>query len=271
VGDAAFIMHEAENTPLHPKALGRALPFFIIAIAFTWTLQLPAAIAAHLEHTEAAAKLMPLAALGVFGPTVAALLLARSREGIPALLRPLTRARVGIGWYAVALLLPGSALVASLAIWAAATGDMARPFVYPPVDPERVAALLLIPLAEEIGWRGFAYPRLERVHGPLWASTIVGVWWAAWHLPMFAIAGVPLAVLPLMLVFFVCGSVFFTWVFRRTGGSLLLVVIAHAGGHLNNSHLALPNDMVPAIAHTVGYLVLAVTLVLFDRGAFGRR
>jgi membrane protease YdiL (CAAX protease family) len=44
------------------------------------------------------------------------------------------------------------------------------------------------PLFEEIGWRGFALPRLEQQWGPLGGTVILGLLWAAWHYPQYLMA-----------------------------------------------------------------------------------
>ena len=60
-----------------------------------------------------------------------------------------------------------------------------------------------------------------------------------------------------LLPFFIGGSVFFSWLWHRGGRVLPIVVVAHVGAHLNNSHLALPDDVLPAVAHTIVYAGLA--------------
>ncbi len=89
---------------------------------------------------------------------------------------------------------------------------------------------------EEVGWRGFALPRLQKQFNPLIASLIIGAIWALWHLPLYfngqytagsntgpaALAGILLRFewsLPI--------SVIFTWVYNRSRGSLLIMILFH--------------------------------------------
>ena len=84
--------------------------------------------------------------------------------------------------------------------------------------------------AEEIGWRGYALPRLQARHSALVASLVVGVVWAFWHVPKFLTAGGGQddSSFWLFLVGTVATAVLFTWVFNSTGGSLLTVTLLHA-------------------------------------------
>jgi membrane protease YdiL (CAAX protease family) len=246
------------------------VPFFAIAFAATWLLQLPAVLALNGVAPGPVERFMVLVGLGAFGPTLAAILASRieaGREGTRALFAQLRSFRVHPGWYVIALALPGSIFVAGMAVHALFGGG--GPWVYPPVDGQRIAAMIVFSVGEEIGWRGFALPRLQERYGPLPASFILGIAWCLWHLPMFFLAGVTTPrILLLMIPFFVAGTVVFTWIYNRTGQSLVLAIVAHMGAHLNNSHQALPGNVTPFLVHTVAYVVVAVALVIGDRGAW---
>ena len=85
-------------------------------------------------------------------------------------------------------------------------------------------------LGEEIGWRGYALPRLQARMSALSASLIIGPIWALWHLPLW-LTGAPGRTPTLYAAFFasvIALSVILTWVYNSTGGSLLMVVLLHA-------------------------------------------
>jgi membrane protease YdiL (CAAX protease family) len=159
--------------------------------------------------------------------------------------------------------------VAGRAVYSLFGGGNAGPWLYPPASAERIAAMIFFSVGEEIGWRGFALPRLQERYGPLIASLILGFVWGLWHIPMFLIAGLsPGTIAMLILLFMPAGSLVFTWIYNHTRGSLLLAILVHMGAHLNNSHQALPGNVTPAVIHTVAYCFVALVLVLGDRKLF---
>ncbi len=106
--------------------------------------------------------------------------------GVGQLLAQAGRWRFGIGWYAVAILLAPLIWVVSLGMALLLGGR----------GPE-VRLDFLVPVAaigEEFGWRGYALPRLQDRMGALPASLLIGVIWAAWHLPYFIVGMVAMAI-----------------------------------------------------------------------------
>lgn len=93
--------------------------------------------------------------------------------------------------------------------------------------------LLTWGLGEEVGWRGFALPRLQSDRSALAATIILGVIHAFWHLPAFfykdAYKAMGLAAgLPMLVISVVAAAVLFTWIYNSTRGSLLMVTVFHA-------------------------------------------
>jgi membrane protease YdiL (CAAX protease family) len=92
--------------------------------------------------------------------------------------------------------------------------------------------VFLGPLGEEMGWRGYALPRLQNGQNALSASVVLGVLWAFWHSPLMVssewrsdlpigafLIAYPLYIIPLAIIF--------TSVYNHTGGSVLITTVLH--------------------------------------------
>ncbi len=103
-------------------------------------------------------------------------------------------------------------------------------------------------LGEELGWRGYALPRLQAKFSALVSSLILGVIWALWHIPTFYIEFVAQSSIPVFWFFVevTAISILFTWIYNNTDGSVLMAILFHAS---NNSVTPV---LYPAVA-SVGY------------------
>ncbi|MGA3122414.1 MAG: CPBP family intramembrane glutamic endopeptidase [Polyangiaceae bacterium] len=207
--------------------------FFGLACGITWALDLPLALA-WATNTTPPPYAMPMVGLGALGPSLAAFVLA-ARRG--ALHDVFGRWRTQPIWMVLGLLLPTALHFPATVIDIALGGHPAHWF-YPPVRPEHFAALVMFPLGEEFGWRGFAYPRLAQRHGRVVGSLILGSVWGFWHLGML-FAPDPLRALPAttILVYMLdlsLWSVVIAWMFERGSRSIAVAIAIHAGGHLDN-------------------------------------
>src|SRR5262245_17038569 len=132
-----------------------------------------------------------------------------------------------VGWYLLAILLiPLIFIVAGLLTSGRPTLWRSNSWYF---DLASFAFLAVINSGEEIGWRGFALPRLFALdRSPFWASLLLGAVWGVWHLPTYLIPGQSSFPLPLFLLL-LCGlSLIYTTLFVRTGGSLIAAVLLHA-------------------------------------------
>jgi membrane protease YdiL (CAAX protease family) len=256
---------------------------FVLMFAFTWPVDLWAAADSHGWAVLPVPPALPI--LVGYGFVVAALVatgVTEGRDGVRALLRRFLVWRAGPWWYAVVLF--GAVVVDLTAIalhvvLGGAPPDFAEPFATR-IMPPGVSLWALAPLfllfgaltnGEEIGWRGYALPRLQARHTALAASMVIGVVWAFWHVPKFLTAGSAQDYSPwLYLVDTVAKAVLFTWVFNSTGGSLLMVTLLHAS--MNTSAVFLP--MLPAatgegrpLAISVGLHAVAAIAVVAATGA----
>ena len=218
--------------------------------------------------------------IGTFAPLFSALVLSALKgrwsgpEGLRELLTPLLKWRVGIRWYLFAFfttaLVAGVAIAVQIAIGGGKTlvwNDPAQLYLIVPVF---LYVLFFSVAGEETGWRGFALPRLQSALGPVKASLVVGFIWGIWHLPLFSMPGnfhqaIPF---PLFVLQDVALAVVITWLYNRTGGSLLLVHLFHAASNTTLGVLpVLPmstgGSVVPLYV-SVGVLVLFALSLMFS-------
>jgi uncharacterized protein len=175
-------------------------------------------------------------ALVPWGPTIAALVvtgLAYGRHELGRLALRMVRWRVHPGWYAVGLLGPLVLLgVPALVLLAlGARPEVTEPFPGPAILLLVFAVRFVLggALGEDPGWRGFLLPRVRARHGLLAASLLVGVVWMAWHLPLFLSGPATDQRPPLQFALWgLALSVVFAWIYERTDGSLLIVMLFHA-------------------------------------------
>jgi len=250
--------------------------FFGLAYALSWGFWIPEALAAW-------GVPLPPALLqflsgpfnpAAFGPLIAALALRLTFGGRKETLRWLRDSlhlRFNAIWLLPTLLLPllifGGGVLGSILMGAT---PLDRSILSNP--PYALIGFLVIlftagPFQEELGWRGYALPRLQRRFSPLGASLVVGVLWWLWHLPLVFIPGKfmtqdPLLFLALSLEFILV-SILFTWIYNRTQGSVLATMLFHAA--MNASiWVFLPSMTINAtlLACTVLLLAIGVGVVL---------
>jgi uncharacterized protein len=287
-------MHTIASKPLAARAdrattvtprlsWGRLILFFGAAYLLAWLCFGVPILAARgliaLPAPEAA--FLTLATLGVCLAGVGATAVESGRTGVRALLAQVLRWRVRPVWYLAAVFLP-ALFPAGGFLLGLALGDPIPPA--PPLQVWLSVPLLLIALVvpavlEEVGWRGYALPRLQRRFGWLTASLVLGVIWAGIHLPLWLLPDFGFAdqSIPLYLVQIVTISVVLAWLYNATGGSLLLTGIAHAA--MNGWPMpwgaavqALPEEAraIPIsdfhVLITASTVVFAVVVVIATRG-----
>jgi len=136
--------------------------------------------------------------------------------------------RVPVGWYLLLILgIPAVYYLAALV-----TGTLTREALAQPPLRELlplVAFMLILGPMEELGWRGYATPVLQRAMAPIWAGLLVGIVWALWHVPAFFLGGTPQSgwdVMPFLLGA-TAVSVIVTAFFNAARGSILLAGLFH--------------------------------------------
>ncbi len=177
------------------------------------------------------------------GPSIAALIVAAALGGgeLRRLLDGFSLKRVSVRWALVALLLPLGMVAVAIAVSVGAFGA-ALPIISTAVVGSILVEFVRVvflggPLQEELGWRGFALPRLQVRQSAFSASVMLGLIWGVWHIPLYFVsgtgqqetaAGAGLVFAIVAFVIWTVGlSVLFTWLFNQTAGSLIVVILFH--------------------------------------------
>jgi len=220
--------------PVRRRLLTELSLYLAGAFGLTWAI-----VGLYIWNMETASRLFgpmklgaPAFYLAVCAPSIAAVAVAAlrgGRAGLADLFGSLVRVRAAWWWVAISVLgYPAIWLVVAL-VRAAGEGSLAS-FDFTPwlvTLPLLLAAghFLRDPgaLGEELGWRGFALPRLLQLMNARAAAVVLGVVWAVWHLPAFfsstlSQSSVNFASFVVNVVAF---SVLMTWVFVNTRGSVL--------------------------------------------------
>jgi membrane protease YdiL (CAAX protease family) len=243
---------------------------FILMFACTWPIDLWAAANSH--GLLLSLPIPPILPLFVgYGFVVASLIMTgiiSGWAGIRALLRQFLVWRVGLPWYGVVLFgfaVINLAAIALHVLLGGAVPDFAQPFARQIVGPSfnlwvALPLFFLIQVftnGEEIGWRGYALPKLQARHGALIASLIIGVISAFWHVPKFLTAGSAQDYsFWLFLLDHIALAILYTWIYSNTKSSLLLVTLLHAAE--NTSAVFLP--IIPAAIGDVRPTLIAIGL-----------
>jgi len=253
------------NMLISPSKQYSLLIFCILTIALTF-----------------AATLLPMPAdltpvVVVFIPACMAIsltALSEGKVGVWSLLGKLSKWRINFKWAVIAVAL---AFVMRLTISLIALGLGMIPAIHlRPGSPAQLIILALIlflfALPEELGWRGYALPKLLEQRSPLAAGLIIGVLWGslhlALHLPGMMYAGLPLLPTLLQLIGL---SVMITWLYMHTSGNILLTSLFHAA----QSFFVVLNEGIPEtqlVWLMAGvYITLALIFVLADGSSFTRK
>ena len=218
---------------------------------------------------------LPFGSFLAFSPLFSAIIvvtIAEGWRGLAQLGRRLIRWRVNWIWYAAAIGLPllVHAVAIALNMAAGATAPSLTQF------QPWYAVLLLFglrmvnftdgPLGEEPAWRGFAQPRLQSKWSPLASTALLGVLITGWHLPLVFMPQFDLGLPDIAST--VAVTFWYAWLFNRTGGSVLLPLIAHVTeGCINTQGLWPAGADADRLAWTwlLAWTLLAVALLIFDR------
>jgi membrane protease YdiL (CAAX protease family) len=215
--------------------------YFVLAYGISWSFEIPLA----LSHQGFITKQLPMwfhyfAALGPLSAALIMTLLIDGSLGLRNLIARIFKWRVDIRYYVFSILVPVGLFALACTLNRIFTGSWPNLALLGSVDylpyltPFGALGVWLITfgLGEEIGWRGFALPHLQKRRSATVSTLILGALWACWHLPMFFYRDTYIQMgifgFPMLAVSLLCAAMIFTWLYNGTGGSLWIVIIFHA-------------------------------------------
>jgi len=243
--------------------------FFGLAYFLSWIVEIPLA----LQAKGIIRNIFPFSYhyLAGYGPLLSALIVTGITGGSDSLRKlwnRMTRWRVKLGWWLVAVYPLGIYLLPVTALWLI-HGQPIDLILMGQVDylpPLGLAAaplwILTFGIGEETGWRGFALPRLQKYRNALAATFFLWIFWALWHLPLFFYS-YDASIIPGMLIGLLAGAITFTWLYNSTDGSILMVAIWHGLFNYTTACSSCKTGMVPAIISTLVMVWAMVAVIWF--------
>jgi hypothetical protein len=213
--------------------------FFILTLGLVYfvfwgpmvLLQIPAS--SFVSEVRGPAWTLALLFIGGFTPSLVGLGLAWYSEGKSGFKRMWQRSvhfRIGWRWYLASLALVVFSTVCQIMIISLLGGSFDFKLFLIQL-PSLLPLLIIGPLSEELGWRGYAQTHLQTRWNPLLSGVVVGAFWALWHLPLFLWPGTSQNELRFPFIGFFCGvtalSVLFAWLHNHTDGMIWTAIFFH--------------------------------------------
>lgn len=244
----------------HPVAV-----YFVMTFAISWLGAL-AVVAPKLLRGESIPRFSGILMFPVMllGPVVSGIALTRAVDGpsgVRDLFSRMRRIRAGAQWYAPLLIPPVTIFLVLLVL---------KTFVSPVFAPNRffigASFGIVAGFFEEIGWTGFAFPKMATTPNALQPAVTLGVVWGCWHIPVIDFLGTATPHgnywVPYFLAFTAAMTamrVLIGWIYTNTR-SVALAQLMHAIS--TGSLVVLSPSAVSASQEAVWYAIYATALWL---------
>lgn len=208
--------------------------FYILAFGISWLGMISMVLASRGIAPFYRPYFLVLFIFYAIGPALAAVIVSQvthGKKGVQGLNKDLNRWRVGLVWYIIAVFSPVVLLTVAQVVTKllGLTVTIAVPQIN--LSPYVIFSFgvnFLANTCEEIGWRGFALPHLQKRYNALISTLIVGTLWGLWHLPLIFLVGNSMSEFPFVwFISIVADAFMYTWIYNSTKGSILLVALFH--------------------------------------------
>ena len=224
--------------------------FFIFTFALSWTCFIGVAFLPPASSDTSDFFKTAILLLGTFAPLIIAILLTYKSGEWKPLLDRIGKWNVNARWYLFAVFYMAVVKLLAAVVFRMIAGK------WPEFGTDAWYVMIIaivfstvVQAGEEVGWRGFALPRLTEKIGLPSASLLLGLIWAIWHLPLFFVSGADKfgQSFPVFMVQVIALSVALSFLYWKTNGSLLLTMLMHAA--VNNTKDIVPST-VKGASHT---------------------
>jgi uncharacterized protein len=235
--------------------------FYILAFSISWLGMISVVLVSRGIAPSYRPYFLVLSIFYAIGPALAAAIVSQvtqGRTGVRDLFKGLIRWRVGLVWYIVAVLSPVLLLTVAQVVTKLLGLTVTIPVPQVNLSIFGFGVNFLANTCEEIGWRGFALPHLQKRYNASIATLIVGTLWALWHLPLVFLVGNPMSEYPfLWFIIIVTNAFIYTWIYNSTKGSILLVALFHGSLNIVSAFIT----GVSPVADTLLNCVVAIVLI----------
>jgi len=257
----------------------KTIVFLTLTFLWSWTSWfIGLSILSNGIDQETIGQFLPLFFVGVYGPTVSGIVTSLIFDGVSgalALLKKLFIWKAPLSSYLYVVFLPLIFVAIGILLYSQLIGDIGAfdTMVYQAIPTVLLIGIYAGPLGEELGWRGFLLPELQKQFSSLKSAIVIGVVWFLWHVPLWwapfgtLVSGEPLAAMPILtyLVMLICLSIIITWLVNRSNGSVLIAILFHLSVNAGIALLFFPSlgaDFKTVhLLSSVGIIVFTVALV----------
>ena len=191
-------------------------------------------------NQESIGKFLVFFFVGVYGPTISGIittLLFDGLKGVFELIKKLFIWKAPLKYYVYIILLPLLFVIIGIALYSQFIGKIGSfdIMAFLSIPTILLAGLYAGPLGEELGWRGFLLPKLQKSYSNLNSAIIIGFIWFIWHIPLWwapfgtLVSGEPISLISVFTYFImlICLSIIITWLVINSKGSVLIALLFH--------------------------------------------